>query len=97
MNFLDEALICASPTQVSADLDGDLAILNFQTDVYHGLDQVGVRVWELLQAPTSFEQVRKTLLSEYDVDMETCDRDLKELLQKLATAGLLEVSQGQAV
>ena len=82
-------------TQVASDLGGEVAILNFQTGVYHGLDEVGQRVWDQLQSPTTVSDLRAAILSEYVVDEETCNLDLKELLQQLLDAGLIEVSHGQ--
>lgn len=97
IHFLDETVVSASESQVSSDVGGELAILNFQTGVYHGLDEVGVRIWELVQSPTPVRQLREAIVAEYDVDEMTCDQDIKELLQELADADLIEVTHGQAV
>lgn len=95
INFLDETVVSASPNQVASDLGGEVAILNFQTGVYHGLDAVGLTVWEQLQSPATVSDLRAEILAKYAVDEETCDRDLKELLQQLLDAGLIEVNHGQ--
>ena len=95
IEFTDSVEVRASATQVASDLGGEVAILNFQTGVYHGLDEVGQRVWDQLQSPTTVSDLRAAILSEYVVDEETCNLDLKELLQQLLDAGLIEVSHGQ--
>ena len=33
-------------------------------------------------------------MSEYDVDAETCDRDILEFLDRMQAVGLVEVSNG---
>ena len=34
----------------SRDLDGELVLLNYDSETYFGLDEVGTRIWEVLQA-----------------------------------------------
>src|SRR2546430_12237463 len=44
--------------------------------VYYSLDAVGSRIWALVQSPRSVREIRDTLLAEYDVPAERCERDL---------------------
>jgi hypothetical protein len=37
------------------------------------------------------EELRNTLLNEYEVDAELCERDLLDLLEKMRNEGLIEV------
>lgn len=73
---------------------GEAAILNVKTGVYYGLNPVGVRVWKLIQQPHRVDEIRETLLGEYDVDPRRCEADLLELLEKFLAAGLIEVKGG---
>ena len=83
--------VVAAKDQVSCDLAGEAAILNLQAGVYYGLDAVGARVWHLLQEPRTVQDIRDTILMEYEVERDRCERDLLALLQDLAAAGLIEV------
>ncbi len=83
--------VVATRDQVSSDLKGEVAILDLKGGVYYGLDAVGARIWDLLQEPKAVEEIRDTLLQEYDVEPERCERDLLVLLQRLADEGLVEV------
>lgn len=69
----------------------DLVLLNLRTSLYHGLDEVGSRVWGLLGRHGSVDQAMRTLLQEYDVTEEVLRRDLGVFVQDLCAAGLLEV------
>lgn len=62
-----------------------------QDGVYYGLDAVGARIWNLIQEPRTMNEVHETLLKEYDVEPDRCERDLLALLQELAAAGLIEI------
>lgn len=84
--------IVAIQNQVSAELSGESVVLNLATGIYHGFDEVGSRVWELIQQPTTFGEVRDVLLSEYEVDEATCEQDLRELLEQLQSAHLIEIT-----
>ena len=58
---------------------------------YYGLDEVGARVWSLIQEPRSVAALRDAITDEYDVEPERCERDLLALLQELEAAELIEV------
>lgn len=85
-------LISIAKDQISSDLAGEAVILNLQSGTYYGLNTVGSRVWQLLQTPQTLDRLRTAILEEYQVDEQTCDRDLVALLQELETAGLIEVN-----
>jgi hypothetical protein len=90
------SIVVASPEQVSSDLAGEIVMLNLKNGTYYGLDEVGARVWNLVQAPTPVAAIRDTILDEYDVEPERCEHDLLALLQELEGAGLIEVSDAPA-
>ncbi len=90
----NNSVVVAIKDQVSSDLGGELAILDLKVGKYYGLDPVGARIWELIQEPRVVETVRDTLLEEYDVEPERCERDLLALLRDLAAAELIEVRNG---
>jgi hypothetical protein len=83
--------VMASKDQVSCDLAGEAAILNLKNSVYYGLDTVGARIWTLVQEPITVGAVRDAILREYDVEPQQCERDLLDLLRKLAAEGLIEI------
>ena len=87
----EHSTVVAVKDQVSADLAGEAVILNLKSGVYYGLNEVGARIWQLLQEPRTVAAIRDTLLEEYEVDRDSCDRDLVAVLQELATAELIEV------
>ena len=87
----DDSRFVVSPDQVSCDLGGQAAILHLKTAIYYGLDPVGARVWDLLRTPKTLAEIRDALLAEYDVEPDRCERDLRELLDKLAAGRLIEI------
>ena len=85
------SIVFQAKDQLSCELGGEAAILNLGNGVYYGLDPVGARIWELIQAPREVADVRDLLVAEYDVDVDRCERDLLMLLARLAAERLVEV------
>jgi len=90
----ETSIVAAVKEQASCDLEGEAVILNLKSGLYHGLNPVGARVWELVQEPTKVNAIRDTLTAEYDVDAQTCTRDLLAVLEDMLGAGLIEVHDG---
>jgi Coenzyme PQQ synthesis protein D (PqqD) len=85
------SVVVATTEQVSCPLGEEAAILNLKNSVYYGVDPVGARVWTLLQSPRSVSELRDTILDEYEVAADECERELLELLEKMRVEGLVEV------
>jgi hypothetical protein len=71
------------------ELQGEAVLLNLKTGVYLGLNQLGTRIWQLLQENGDLNQVRGAILQEYDVTEEKCEQDLLELVRQMEKQGLL--------
>ncbi len=87
----DSATIVAAADLLVSEFESELVVLNLRDGVYYGLQDVGVRIWTLLQEPVTVMAVRDTLVSEYDVEPSRCERDLRALLKELASRGLIEI------
>ena len=88
---MGDQLIKVTDDQICCDLDGEAVILSLKTGTYYGLDQVGARIWGLIQEPKTITDVLHILLSEFDVDSVRCEQDLRLLLRNLSEAGLVEI------
>ena len=92
MDFQTEsnAVFKHAPGQVSADLGGEMAILDSKSGIYYGLDQVGARVWSLIQENKNLMEIRDCLLEEYEVGSEQLEQDICALIVQLQAKGLIE-------
>ena len=73
------------------DLSGETVLLNLHTGVYFGLDPIGSRIWQLLQARHRLADILATLLQEFDVSEAQGRDDLVELVESLQNHGLIQV------
>lgn len=73
------------------DLSGQGVLLNLKTGVYIGLDQVGTRVWSLIENQSLLSEAHKSLVAEFEVTPERCAEDLIALVRDMQEHGLVTV------
>jgi hypothetical protein len=83
------------PAHVSFSVvDQDAFLLNTRTNQYYALEEVGARLWELLNAGQSLRDGYNVILGEYEIDPAQLEQDLLELLNHLLENGLVEIVRG---
>ncbi len=88
--FSLETVVALSPAQVSAELGGEKVIVQLDSGIYYGLEEVGAFVWSLLvEKPRSVAELQAAILEEFDVEPEQCLADLRALLAELAEEKLI--------
>jgi len=85
------SIVVAAEDQISCDLAGEAAILNLETGVYYGLNEVGAAIWSMLAEPRRVSEISEALAERYQVDTTRCGQDVLDLLNKLAAHGLIRV------
>ena len=64
-------------------------------DAIYTLNEVGARIWQLLETPTTVERIVDTIRAEFDVAAEDAERDVAAFVDALARARLLGVGSGK--
>jgi len=85
-----ETVVARGGELVFRDVDGETVMLSVRTGKYYGLDPVGSRVWALIEEPRRVSDLCTLLLDEFEVDRETCERDVLAFLEKLAKDDLVK-------
>jgi hypothetical protein len=70
-------------------LAGEAVLLNLDSEMYYGLDDVGLRMWTLLTTLPTRDAVLTALQREYGVPRDTLRHDLEALVTDLLAHGLL--------
>ena len=73
------------------ELEGEIVLLNLDTERYYGLDDFGARLWQRLIKSSDLDEVLTQLEAEYEVDASTLRRDSAEFLTKLSEEGLVSL------
>jgi len=89
MAFDFDTKITLSPDVLFRDLGGEAVLLDLKGEFYYGLDDVGTRVWQLLEEHETLSGVADHLLEEYDVAADELREDLQRIATELLKAGLL--------
>ena len=95
-SMLSSLVVVVAKDQISRDLDGEAVILNMKSGIYCGLNEVGARIWQLIQEPKSVKDVLDTLLEQYDIEPDRCEREVLALLQQMGERGLIEIKNGKS-
>jgi Coenzyme PQQ synthesis protein D (PqqD) len=82
--------VTALPDVMYRTVGEEAVILNMKSQVYFGLDPVGVRMWTVLIESGSIQAALESLLAEYDVSEPQLRTDLEAFVEKLVEQGLLE-------
>lgn len=96
-SLLRDIWVVASEDQISRDLGGEAVILDMKSGIYFGLNEVGARIWQLIQEPINIDILCKTLLSEYNVEEEQCKNDILKLLQEMLAQKLIVIKNGKNI
>lgn len=81
---------------LEAHLDEELVALEPKRGECFGFNEVATRVWESLETPKSFDELRDELLQCYDVSPDQCTRELRDLVDDLLDKGLVARDEGFA-
>ncbi|HEV8396911.1 MAG TPA: PqqD family protein [Vicinamibacterales bacterium] len=82
----------ASPSVVFRQMDDGAVLLDLESGVYFGLDEVGTRVWTLLVEQKTPDAVCQVMLDEFDVDPGVLAEDVRRLVGELQQNGLLRTT-----
>jgi hypothetical protein len=95
-NISGESVVSAGAGVVSCDLIGAAALLHTQSNTYYTLNEVGSRIWDLIQKSTRVSAICDDVVARYDVDSSRCYADVVALLRDLNDAGLVEIAEDAA-
>lgn len=93
MTVTDQTLVVAAEGVAASDLAGEIVLLDINAGTYYGLNEVGARVWQVIQQRRRIDEIHTLLLDEYEVDPARCKEDLIQLLQSLHARHLIRLGQ----
>src|SRR5262249_60852481 len=76
---------------LSAEIDDEIVALSIEHGTCYGLNRVGSRIWTLLARPVRIRDLVATLLTEYEVDPDICERQVLDLLEEFRAEGLIKI------
>jgi hypothetical protein len=77
---------------MSAPVDNEIVILNMKGNNYISLDQIGRRIWELIETPVVVDDLCSRLEQEFAGSREQIVADVIAFLEELEREGLVRVA-----
>jgi len=79
-------------TVFAQEVDGEMVLLDMESENYFGLDEVGTSIWQAMQDDDGdLDKVFAALLAQYEVPEAVLKSDLFNFVEKLQESGLIEV------
>jgi hypothetical protein len=73
-----------------AEVEYGTALLDEERGEYYNLNPTGALILETLLSGGSADQAAQAMVAQYEVDLDTANRDVGELVDALCSAGLVE-------
>jgi len=84
--------ITFAETVFAQEVDGEMVLLDMESENYFGLDEVGTSIWQAIQDDDGdLDKVFAALLAQYEVPEAVLKSDLLNFVEKLQESGLIEV------
>jgi len=77
-----DTVVSCSTSLVSADVGDELVLLHVEKNAYYDTDAIGADIWHQLEQPVRVRDLCDRLVGKYDVDPETCQRDVLTFLSE---------------
>jgi len=74
------------------DLNGEKIMMNLERGEYLALNDVGSRIWEIIDKSVNVNDIINTLINEYNIDFKTCEASVMEFLGSLNNAELIHIN-----
>jgi hypothetical protein len=87
----DDSRLTVPEHVLAREASGETVLLSLKNEHYYGLDAVGTRFWELVEAGTTFGEAVSVLFREYEVERDALVADLAALVADLQQNGLVVV------
>lgn len=89
MKITDKTLIKRKADIVFSKMDNEVVMLSIEKGEYYGLDEIGTRIWEVIEHEISFLSLIDLLKDEFDVAEDICKKDTMSFLAELNKKNLL--------
>ncbi|HSJ65988.1 MAG TPA: PqqD family peptide modification chaperone [Gemmatimonadaceae bacterium] len=84
-------VVSRSEEPVAIEVDGTVVMMSIDQGMYFGLEGVGPRIWALLDRPRRVDDVCTALTEEFDIDADSCRREVIGFLDELRDAHLIRI------
>ena len=93
---MSDMIVRRTGEMIETEVDGELVALHVENGTCYGFNGTATRIWAMIAEPKPFGEIRDALVREYDVEPDTCEAQLLDLLKDLEADGLIELRAASA-
>lgn len=75
----------------AADLNGEKVMMNLDKGRYFALNEVGSRIWDMMDRPLTVRDIVDAMTREYEIDEQSCAKEVLAFLGKMYDEELISV------
>ncbi len=87
-----DILVARRAGLIEAELNGELVGLHMDNNSCYGFNLTATRIWRLIEHPKQISEICATLIVEFRVTREECEKQVLALLTEMMREGLVELS-----
>lgn len=76
----------------ATDMDGEIVMMDIEKGKYYSFNEVGSRIWNIIEKPIMVKQIVSILLDEFEVDEKTCETSVFSFLSGIYNDELITVN-----
>ena len=85
-------VISRNDTILATDLGDEFVMMDVTSGQYFNLKVVGASIWKQLEEPRTFSEILKQLQEEFEVEPETCEREVREFVMQMIDLEMVTLS-----
>lgn len=90
---MKDKLLTRGSKTASRIVEGEAIIFTPEDSMIHSLNEVGTRIWELLEEEKTIEEIVKVICHEYEVEEKEAEKDILEFIKILQHKQIVEIKE----
>jgi hypothetical protein len=86
-----DSLLHRNADVIAAGLSDQTVLLNPADWTYVHFNETAARIWEVLEQPRSVASVIEALMSDYEIDRSTCEREVETFVKEMSGRGFITI------
>jgi hypothetical protein len=86
-----DSIVVRDSEPIATTIDDEVVMLSPRAQAYFGLGSVGSEIWKAIEQPRRVDEICAALMQEFEVDAETCRREVLDFLNDLVERKLARV------
>ena len=91
MTVRSDSVVVRDSEPIFTTIDSEVVMLSPRAQAYFGLGMVGSEIWNAIEKPRRVDELCTALLQEFEVDADTCRREVLNFLNDLVERGLAHI------